>query len=73
MKLANTAAADAVAPIAWMQTHIVAASNRTIANCHAVARPRTRGLRLALLLTGVLALGLALGYFLATSLGEETP
>lgn len=33
----------------------------------------TRGLRLALLLTGVLGLGLALGYFLATSLGPRGP
>jgi len=34
---------------------------------------RTHGLRLALLLTGILGLGLALGYFLATSLGPRGP
>ncbi|MCI0372232.1 MAG: tetratricopeptide repeat protein [candidate division NC10 bacterium] len=34
---------------------------------------RTHGLRLGLLLTGVLGLGLALGYFLATSLGPRGP
>jgi len=37
------------------------------------AASRTRGLRLALLLTGVLGLGVALGYFLATSLGPRGP
>jgi tetratricopeptide (TPR) repeat protein len=35
--------------------------------------PRAGGLRLALLLGGVLALGLALGYFLATSVGPRGP
>ncbi len=38
-----------------------------------VAAPRSRGLRLGLLLTGVLGLGLGLGYFLATSLGPRGP
>jgi tetratricopeptide (TPR) repeat protein len=33
----------------------------------------TRGLRLGLLLTGILGLGLALGYLLATSLGPRDP
>lgn len=35
--------------------------------------PRAGGLRLALLLGGVLTLGLALGYFLATSVGPRGP
>lgn len=39
----------------------------------AALAPRTRGLRLALLLAGVLGLGLALGYLLATSLGPRGP
>jgi tetratricopeptide (TPR) repeat protein len=45
----------------------------TVAPGGARPGPRTRGLRLALLLTAILALGLALGYFLATSLGPRGP
>ncbi len=43
------------------------------ARADAAPGSRARGLRLGLLLTGILGLGLTLGYFLATSLGPRGP